>query len=367
MSKVSLPEPMISAVVPHVQQDGRSDHGDDFADTLSSGKASINPLPASPKQDSPNPPIADPPLSLPRRAVISPIVVAPPQTSGPPAFSSGSPPDRMPGTPMSVLPISWTPLSDTAAPKSGGHAASSAAAPSLAESLGPRSSLSPLGCLEPLARNAAVAEFSALAPPVPASSNVDDGVRGAASEPMDVLQATLFADAPVWSRVYPQHWFANAYLSFVDAQKRGAEVSVRSMPVGSVGISERHAEVEILAPKVAEVGSDSAAGSVAAPVPPPGSESPAPADADESIESIPGALGSAVAADHVWAERLVRITRDGHGASTVWLRDYTLNEAAIDPLVQAMKRHAYREGVMIDRVMVNGHEVWRAALSQERN
>lgn len=507
MSKMSLPEAMIGAVLPHAQPDGRFGRGDDFADVLSMGKAAINPIPARlepgspgfpvvappfsgepsishipalPEGDSPSLPLADPPISPPGQAVITPVI-APPSQTDPSVFSSGSLPSQVFGTPLSAT--SWVPTSpEVEAPKSGEHAFGldpvlslpiSAAVSSQPEIFDQQPGLLPLRDRQSLSRNATAAGSSVLALPIPsamdanvfmneefastapvatgvptlastlraflkplntvvvtgsltgarvnqdsvadnpnlsvaplnlnalpptspvaqirsssasntapdtsglepeladvvvwASPKIDDTVRAAAPEPSDVLQTALFADAPVWSRVYPQHWFANAYLSVVDAQKRGAGGSARSMPVGSGGVSERHGEVQLVTSGITDTGSDITDHSVAAPAFLRGSESPAPVNADESTESVSGALGSAMAADHVWAERLVRITRDCHGVSTVWLRDYTLNEAAIDPLVRAMKRHAHREGVEINRVVVNGREVWRAAFSPEGN
>ena len=181
---------------------------------------------------------------------------------------------------------------------------------------------------------------------------------------LNVLPATLYPGVPVWSRVYPQHWFANGYLSIIDVLACGAAAPAGRTPLVTSGDPQRQGPIELTTSEAADVGDGISKASIPAPALAPEISSPAPDEESPALSSNACALAMAV--DHVWAERLVRLARDSRGITTVWLRDYSLNESAVESLVETMKREARRDGVTIDRVMVNGREMWRADLPQGR-
>lgn len=58
-------------------------------------------------------------------------------------------------------------------------------------------------------------------------------------------------------------------------------------------------------------------------------------------------------------ERMLRWLADEHG-TTAWVRDYTLQEAEIEPLIATTLEHARSHGLPLHRIMLNGHAIWSA-------
>lgn len=176
-----------------------------------------------------------------------------------------------------------------------------------------------------------------------------------------------YPSAPVWSRVYPEHWLANGYLSIVDVSICGMPDPERPLSLFLEG-AEPNAVVEQIAPAIAgNSQSDESQVSVSVSATAHLIERAAEPDTDESIETLSHSLASAMAADHTWAERLMRVSRDSAGIRTLWLRDYALESGSISTLVERLRQLASREGVAIDRIVINGREAWRPDVSQGRN
>jgi hypothetical protein len=79
---------------------------------------------------------------------------------------------------------------------------------------------------------------------------------------------------------------------------------------------------------------------------------------------IESANASSPAASHTqaapWLLRLFRwLEQKGHDPS-VWLRDYRLDQADAHQLAEALRTHASEQGIRLERIVVNGRELWRA-------
>ena len=195
--------------------------------------------------------------------------------------------------------------------------------------------------------------------PVPNAMFVRDE---ASTPPIGLLSGML-----TWSRVFPEHLVASGYLSMVDMA--GREANVRAEQNALEGPSADIHEWDVTAPApppdliqdFPEAESTSALDPLSQPMA--GNEETA---ASIDLEVMPSSQisGAATLADHLWAERLIRLTRDGHGASTVWLRDYGLKENELESVAAELRLCGQQEGVLIGRVVINGHEVWRAATSE---
>lgn len=61
-----------------------------------------------------------------------------------------------------------------------------------------------------------------------------------------------------------------------------------------------------------------------------------------------------------WAQRLVRWASDQASDTSLWLRDYTIDEEAAVDLLRSLQAFAKENGVHVTRMMFNGQELWRA-------
>lgn len=185
---------------------------------------------------------------------------------------------------------------------------------------------------------------------------------GTSTPSIGLLSGTL-----TWSRVYPEHLIASGYLSMVDTAAHDGDVPSEAAWVGpdtnipSSGMSTATPTVA-LDPDGAGAMAKSPFDASHQPIANAGTVTWT--DPDSEAASSARQLDAAVLADHFWAERLMRLTRDGDGHSTVWLRDYRLKANDFGPVVAKLRWHGQREGVPIDRVVINGREVWRAAASK---
>lgn len=83
-----------------------------------------------------------------------------------------------------------------------------------------------------------------------------------------------------------------------------------------------------------------------------------PADASESAAAPPRQAGDGALAP--WASRLLRwIESEGRDA-TLWIRDYRLDPDAARRLGELMHGLAREHGTPLQRIVVNGRELWRA-------
>lgn len=68
-----------------------------------------------------------------------------------------------------------------------------------------------------------------------------------------------------------------------------------------------------------------------------------------------------------WAERLLRwLEREGRDPEA-WIRDYALDDRAAERVADAMRGLAQERGVRLERIVVNGRELWRAPHANKEN
>lgn len=60
-----------------------------------------------------------------------------------------------------------------------------------------------------------------------------------------------------------------------------------------------------------------------------------------------------------WAERLIRWIEEQGSGSSVWIRDYRLDDETARQLGEAMKAAAREHGIVIQKIVVNAREIWR--------
>jgi hypothetical protein len=160
--------------------------------------------------------------------------------------------------------------------------------------------------------------------------------------------------------VYPWQLRAHAGLSYAHGGAGGgAGSAVANAPALSttdgVGTSSWRD------PAMAEVGygslpTDRVAARAIAPV---AAESSLPASA--ATERTARLTPTSVAASgETWPQRLLRWIADRDAGQTIWIRDYALAPEAARPLVADLLRESTAQGVSLRRVMLNGHELWRA-------
>jgi len=81
-------------------------------------------------------------------------------------------------------------------------------------------------------------------------------------------------------------------------------------------------------------------------------------DVDSVDVSSPSATRTQAAMP--WLLRLFRwLEQKGHDPS-IWLRDYRLDQTDAHQLAEALRTHASEQGIHLERIVVNGRELWRA-------
>lgn len=215
-----------------------------------------------------------------------------------------------------------------------------------------------------------------IAPSILESDNPDAcGNFGPAAEAGVILESAsapsigLLSGTLTWSRVYPEHLIASGYLSMVDTAANGGGVLPERLvcvgPDADIRGSDKSAT------PTADLNPD--AGSAATSLFGGLHQSIADGMAaeglgtDSEVASSTRKLDAAMFADRFWAERLVRLTHDGDGQSTIWLRDYRLKANDFESVAAKLRWHGRQEGAPISRVVINGREVWRAAAWKEES
>jgi hypothetical protein len=180
-----------------------------------------------------------------------------------------------------------------------------------------------------------------------------------------IVAPTGITEALLGARVFGWHALAQAYLSELTA-----------------------ADADASKPAVAEERSASTETVVASPEDP-DAESPDSAlteDATEGASVVPdvgistqdqqrvasddtasiGALESVALdaqAPSYWAERSLRLIRQRDGGVVAWLRDFRADDTDAPLLVKAVLSEAKAKGFALNKVMLNGREVWSSPIS----
>lgn len=181
----------------------------------------------------------------------------------------------------------------------------------------------------------------------------------------DALSIGLLPGQVAWSRIYPEHLIASGYLSVVDTAEREVNVGAERGAGEGFGVSPTVDTATPVADGEAKVTCEAMTSSSAPlPLSRAGLEDQAISFADAEIASSPQTLNAITLADHIWAERLMRLTRSHDGEATVWLRDYGFKESDLTPFVSRLIQRGRESGFQIGRIVINGREVWCANRSE---
>ncbi|MEI7037462.1 hypothetical protein [Fulvimonas yonginensis] len=197
-----------------------------------------------------------------------------------------------------------------------------------------------------------------------ASIPLVDAISPAPAEPNLALQvahhAPVVAEEGIRARVFEQHWFANGYLSFIDAaDSRMAGPGGRAVVAGAGCAPVVEAPGPVPSSSLTSQEGVDAESGMPWPVMIEGSDRAITAP-ESSVQRLARVLGPLISAGQPWPERLLRLSQKPGGKATMWVRDYGLVPQAIDPLVAHLRRVAAGEGIELERVMVNGVVAWRA-------
>lgn len=191
---------------------------------------------------------------------------------------------------------------------------------------------------------------------VAATNNVLEATVVAARE------ATLQPVAPVGvteaflgARVYGLHLAAQGYLSVlssaqVEEQSHAAMASAATAETEQASIGSSSIQVNAVATPSVESPSSAQPGAMAIQL------DPLVVSESETPSTEPVGLASATSTI-VWPERVVRVARGNHGVS-VWLRDYRIGSDEGAQLVSAVIAQARAHGEALQRIILNGREVW---------
>lgn len=92
------------------------------------------------------------------------------------------------------------------------------------------------------------------------------------------------------------------------------------------------------------------------------SEPAKPAAAAVATEEAAGEGTSNAPASTPWPERLLRWLPDvGQDGSTAWVRDFRMDPASAQDLVESLQALAREQGVRLNRIVLNGHPIWHSA------
>lgn len=163
------------------------------------------------------------------------------------------------------------------------------------------------------------------------------------------------------ARLFPEHWYANGFLSMAgtpgtmsdpSADARASESTFRAVETTDAGaVSRAVATAKGVVPDSRE--------SFVAAVSVRGAGMPDRGVAEPEHPAI-RSWATAATADGSWPERLVRLSRRDDGALTLWLRDFSMSDAAARSVVDDACARLARAGHRVGRIVVNGNEFWSA-------
>ena len=164
----------------------------------------------------------------------------------------------------------------------------------------------------------------------------------------------------VGARIYGMHMQAGAYLSelalpdalAIKASDDGVSSSAMiddasNTPVAPVSVKAATRTVEVNTSTPVRASSWSVQGTTDDSSP----NDVLPTTADLQVSTT---LGSAA----YWAERSLRFTHQPGGGKVAWLRDYRMSDREAAQLVDTLRSEASERGVALNRIMLNGREVW---------
>ncbi|RDI99314.1 hypothetical protein DVT68_00150 [Dyella solisilvae] len=84
------------------------------------------------------------------------------------------------------------------------------------------------------------------------------------------------------------------------------------------------------------------------------------AESEQASPHAAALIGSAAE----WLKRLLRYGREPDGSTVAWVRDFRLPDAQSGAVVAAVLRDAARQGVTLQRIVLNGRTAWSSSQNQ---
>jgi hypothetical protein len=217
----------------------------------------------------------------------------------------------------------------------------------------------------------AAAEAEKQVVPGGVDGRLDDVVQAVSSEetasglPMAQQQALQpvapvgVTEAFIGARVFGLHLSAQGYLSVLSAAQLSEDghmpgisqadvaAAMAQEQDGATNVATREAAIELPT-------SESTAALTGVQI-----ESLAGSELDyahmaSNVEAAAGASASAM----TWPERVIRSVRDSNQGLSIWLRDYRVTADDTSKLVGELIEHARMQGEHLNRIILNGREVW---------
>jgi hypothetical protein len=163
----------------------------------------------------------------------------------------------------------------------------------------------------------------------------------------------------VGARIYGLHMQAGGYLSEL-ALSDDLATKAADDGVPSSAMADKATDAPV-SPVSVQAGASAAAVNISTPV------QAAARDVQSAMESPSNDLSPATVVSEVsatsgstayWAERSLRFTQQPGGGKVAWLRDYRMSDREAVHLVDTLRSEASERGVALQRIMLNGREVW---------
>lgn len=180
-----------------------------------------------------------------------------------------------------------------------------------------------------------------------------------------VVQPIGVTEALLGSRVFGMHLLAGGYLSeLVLSQSVTADVAFEAGNAAQSSVIPQDGQAmsadsvrSLRTTPLEEQSSIEDSMIQIAPV-----ESEMPEVASETLTRTAVATASTNAPLAQWLERSLRFTKQPDGGTTAWLRDYRVGAAEAENLRDSLLQEASAKGVVLNKIMLNGREVWTSRI-----
>lgn len=175
-----------------------------------------------------------------------------------------------------------------------------------------------------------------------------------ASQPVAPVGIT---EAFIGARVFGLHLSAQGYLSVLSAAQLSDEAHTLGMSQADMAAAMDHEQgsttVAAARPTTGGVSTSEPA------VVPIGMQFESLAGFESDVApTVPEAAAVASASAMAWPERVIRSVRDANQGLSIWLRDYRASAGETSKLVGELTEHARTQGERLNRIILNGREVW---------
>jgi|GEM_PF-3770507 len=177
-----------------------------------------------------------------------------------------------------------------------------------------------------------------------------------------LLARHIVDSASLQGVLYPLGARPSGYLSNLDVSVEGSSHgSAPSVSTQPIAVDQGRSPIDMLNEgSVEEAQTQRYTAAFGQPAP---AEAPCDTGLDTSTSSEAASTNSPLASE--WTRSYIRLAAGDEG-TTAWLRDYRLDTDGIARASQAL-RQLSGEGQPVARVMVNGHETWRASAPNDKD